>query len=256
MSVSTYAPLRRTTRWLAGSLSLCLGMAAGSCTTNTPADTTDLAALTADLAVGASGDGSTVSDLAGKASMSFFIASEKGSANLGGLAGADARCDRLAKAAGVTGKKWAAYLSVYADNGAPAVNARDRIGKGPWYNAKGDKIASSVQELHSATNNLNKTTALNENGAVIPGRGDPVNEHDLLTGSNADGTVNAMATCRNWTSEMDGVAGVNAAVGHHDRQGGGADPMSWNAAHTTPGCSATSLVSVGGAGHIYCFEVN
>lgn len=186
--------------------------------------------------------------------LTFFITSVgpgKG-ANLGGLAGADAHCTALAKAAGATAKTWRAYLSTSAADGKPAVNARDRIGKGPWRNAKGEVIAESVEDLHGATNNLNKQTALTEKGAVVNGRGDKPNEHDILTGSQADGTAFAAGedhTCKNWTSSGEG----SAQTGHHDRQGGGADGSSWNNAHPSKGCSQENLVGTGGAGRLYCF---
>lgn len=191
-------------------------------------------------------------------SMSFFITSETGSANLGGLAGADARCSRLATAAGVAGKRWAAYLSTYTVNGVTGVDARDRIGRGPWFNARGVVVASSVTALHDAMMTLNKDTALDEKGGVVNGRGDSPNQHDILTGSKADGRVDGKATCVNWTSEEvmgTADAGTVAIVGHHDRQGGGIDPPSWNAAHPSRGCSAETLVSTGGAGRFYCFAV-
>lgn len=220
----------------------------------------DLAASAGDLAVAptddlrAAGDdlATAPGDLAGGASpmMSFFITSERGSGNLGGLAGADARCARLAAAVGRGGRTWRAYLS--EDKGG--VNARDRIGKGPWYNAKGVKIADDVAMLHSANMNLTKMTALDERGSVVNGRGDTPNEHDIITGSTADGRLDPGATCADWTSEAPN--GVVTSVGHHDRVGGGADPMSWNAAHRSSGCSAAALVGTGGAGHFYCFAAD
>ena len=192
----------------------------------------------------------------GSSQMSFFIASTGvgNGGNLGGLAGADKHCQTLAAAAGAGTRKWQAYLST---QGAGAVNARDRIGKGPWANAKGVVVAKSVDDLHSASNNLTKETQLNEKGGVVNGRGDTPNTHDILTGSNADGTAFAAGTdntCSNWTSAAEANAG--ARVGHHDRQGGGQDPTSWNSAHTTPGCSQPNLAKVGGAGLFYCFAAN
>ena len=134
-----------------------------------------------------------------------------------------------------------------------AENARDRIGAGPWFNAKGVKVADSVADLHVAMMmSLNKTTALDEKGNVVNGRTDSPNQHDIVTGSDADGRVKGMATCLNWTTDAD-MQGVVASVGHHDRVGGGADPTSWNAAHDSAGCSAKALVGTGGAGRIYCF---
>lgn len=183
--------------------------------------------------------------------MSFFISSDTGSGNLGGLAGADARCQRLAETAGVTGKQWAAYLSTAGTGSVAGVNAKDRIGTGPWYNFAGVKIADNVAGLHDMTNvNLNKQTALTEKGQVVNGRGDTPNQHDILTGSELDGAVTTAATCADWSSDTDSA---KATVGHHDRNGGGTNPTSWNSAHQSSGCSAQALVSTGGAGRIYCF---
>jgi hypothetical protein len=196
--------------------------------------------------------------------MSFFITSVgsgKG-ADLGGLAGADAHCQRLAAAAGAGGKTWRAYLSVpgaFASGSTPAVpsvHARDRIGNGPWFNAKGALIARDLGHLHNG-NNLSKETALDEKGNVVKGRGDTPNEHDMLTGSRADGTAFAPqtdTTCKAWTSSSDG----SAIVGHHDRIG----PLpenwakSWNFSHQSAGCSQEALVRTGGAGRFYCFATN
>jgi len=189
--------------------------------------------------------------------MSFFITSVgKGDgANLGGLTGADAHCQALAKAAGAGNRTWRAYLSTQARGGQAAVNARDRIGPGPWQNAKGVVVAKTVADLHSESNQLSKENSLNEKGEVVAGRGDkPANRHDILTGSQADGTVvpgEADMTCQNWTSNAAG----SAMMGHHDRQGGGAAPTSWNAAHGSKGCSQANLVSTGGDGLFYCFAV-
>lgn len=190
--------------------------------------------------------------------MSFFLTSAgpgKG-ADLGGLAGADAHCQKLAAAVGAGGKTWHAYLSTSAADGESAVDARDRIGAGPWYNAKGDEIAKSVADLHSASNNLTKQTVLNEKGEVVNGRGDTPNRHDVLTGSRADGTAFLADgndhTCQNWTSSGSG----SAQIGHHDRTGGGDDGTSWNAAHPTRGCSQEDLRGTGGDGLFYCFAVN
>ena len=185
--------------------------------------------------------------------MTFFITSAgsgKG-ADLGGLAGADAQCAALAKAAGAPSTRvWRAYLSTSAANGQPAVNARDRIGAGPWVNAKGVQVAASVADLHSDKNKLSKENSLNEKGEVNNGRGDTPNRHDILTGSNLDGTATAN-TCNNWTSSA--AEGGGAQVGHHDRQGGGDNPTSWNSAHATPGCGIEQLRRVGGEGYFYCF---
>jgi hypothetical protein len=193
--------------------------------------------------------------------MSFFVTSAgsgKG-ANLGGLAGADRICQTLATAVGST-KTFHAYMSISAANGKPAVNARDRIGTGPWYNSKGEKIANGLSDLHGDTaeqarlgNNLVKLSALTEKGAVVNGRGDTPNTHDMLTGSQTDGTAytdGADHTCGNWTSETTGTA----QLGHSDRNGG--NNTSWNSAHPSRGCSQDNLVSTGGAGLFYCFAIN
>jgi hypothetical protein len=193
----------------------------------------------------------------GGAPTTFFITSTnpgKGG-DLGGLAGADAQCEKLAAAAGIGGRNWRAYLSTQATGGAPAVNARDRIGNGPWYNAKGLLIATNVAELHGSNNPINKATGLTETGEAVPATGDPVNKHDILTGSLPDGTAMPTgrdATCGNWTSSDQG----SAMVGHHNRTGINPDPVanvSWNSSHGTPGCSLPALARVGGAGLMYCF---
>jgi hypothetical protein len=185
--------------------------------------------------------------------MSFFVTSAGpgNGANLGGLAGADKHCQTLATAAGAGNRTWRAYLSAAAAAGQPAVNARDRIGKGPWMNVKGVVVAKSVEDLHSAMNNLNKETALTEKGTTVNGVGDKPNQHDILTGSQADGTLQmGDPPCGNWTSaETTGAANV----GHVDRQGGGAAATSWNAAHPSRGCSQQNLVATGGNGYFYCF---
>jgi hypothetical protein len=184
--------------------------------------------------------------------LSFFITSagSGNGANLGGLAGADKHCQTLAAAVGQgTGKTWRAYLSADAAGGQPAVNAKDRIGPGPWSNAKNVRVAENVADLHSDNNKLSKENSLTEKGAVVNGRGDTPNTHDILTGSQMDGTLQANATCTNWTSAAEG----SAQVGHHDRQGGGTNPTSWNSAHASKGCSQDNLRSTGGAGLFYCF---
>ncbi len=191
-----------------------------------------------------------------QAPMGFFITSvgPGSGANLGGLAGADAYCQTLAAGAGGGTRTWRAYLSAAAAGNQPAVHAKDRIGPGPWANAKGVIVAKNVADLHSDANQLSKQNSLTEKGAVVNGRGDTPNTHDILTGSNLDGTLATGApdtTCANWTSSAAG----NAQVGHHDRQGGGANPTSWNSAHATNGCSQANLVSTGGAGLFYCFAV-
>ncbi len=193
--------------------------------------------------------------------MSFFVTSagSGNGANLGGIAGADRICQTLATAAGST-KTWHAYMSAAAANGQPVVNARDRIGAGPWFNAKGARIAQNVADLHGDTlemarrgNNINKTTALTEKGDPINGVGDTPNRHDMLTGSQLDGTAftdGADHTCGNYTSSAAGTV----QLGHHDRTGGG--NTSWNSTHPSRGCSQENLVSTGGAGLFYCFAIN
>lgn len=187
--------------------------------------------------------------------MSFFVTSvgSGNGGNLGGLDGADAHCATLAEAAGVTGKTWMAYLSTQED-GKRGVSARDRIGSGPWHNAIGVLIASDLDELHLSPNII-KTTALDEAGGLVNGRGDSPNRHDLLTGTMMDGTayfpsVTEDRTCGNWTSSGEG----SASVGHHDRHGGG--NTSWNSAHNSRGCSQDALTSTGGAGLFMCFAAN
>ncbi len=189
--------------------------------------------------------------------MSFFITSVGAGdgAKLGGLAGADQYCQQLAVAAGSSGKTWHAYLGQQAVGGAKAVNARDRIGPGPWRNAKGVVVATSVADLHSDDNKLSKENSLTEKGAVVNGRGDTPNTHDVMTGATLDGTVSSDTTdttCKNWSSNTIG----SASVGHHDRQGGGANPTSWNFAHGSRGCSQENLRGSGGAGLYYCFAIN
>ena len=194
-----------------------------------------------------------------QSAMSFFVTSQpsgKG-ADFGGLAGADAFCQKLAQAAGAGGKTWHAYLSTQAAGGAAAVNAKDRIGKGPWQNAKGVVIAKDVADLHGPSNNLNKQTALTEKGEVVKGRGDQPNQHDILTGTQMDGTAFPAGddkTCANWTSSTTGAA----QVGHHDRTGLDTSPpaLSWNSSHVTQGCSADVLPKTGGNGYLYCFAIN
>lgn len=196
------------------------------------------------------------------ATMSFFVTGTPigNGGNLGGLAGADNHCQTLAQAAGAGGKTWRAYLSTQAVDGQPAVNARDRIGKGPWLNAKGVMIAKDIEDLHS-DNGLTKQTAVSEKGEVISGRGDTPNRHDILTGSQPDGTAFAAGedrTCRNWTSSTQG----SAMVGHSDRLGlNDSPPMkSWNSSHPSRGpdggCSQNDLKSTGGDGLLYCFAAN
>lgn len=190
--------------------------------------------------------------MAQDAGMSFFVTSQNPGqgGNFGGIAGADAHCAALAEAAGVNGKTWRAYLSTSTEN------ARDRIGAGPWVNAKGVTIADSVDALHGDGNNLTKDTALNEKGEVVSGRGDETNRHDILTGSNPDGTVAAGMTCEDWTSNGAEAAGM---VGHHDRMGLDESPpmKSWNSSHSSRGgCGMEALRGTGGDGLLYCFAAN
>jgi hypothetical protein len=192
--------------------------------------------------------------------MSFFITSVGAGqgADLDGLDGADRHCQQLAQSAGAGNRTWRAYLSTQAIGGQPAINARDRIGRGPWQNAKATIIARDVNELHNA-NNLTKETALTEKGDVVSGRGDTPNRHDILTGSQPDGTAFTVAedrTCGNWTRS--GAEGA-AMVGHHDRRGLSEDPpaKSWNSSHLTRGgCSQEALRGTGGAGLLYCFAAD
>lgn len=182
--------------------------------------------------------------------MSFFITSQGpgDGANLGGLEGADRQCLILAEAAGVTGKTWRAYLS------SSKVNARDRIGNGPWHNASGTMIAADLAALHSDKNIINKQTGLNEKGKPVNGRGDSPNRHDILTGSDANGMAIADKTCGDWTNNGEG----SAMVGHHDRMGlrDDAPSISWNSSHGSRGCGQAALRSTGGDGLFYCFIPN
>jgi len=193
-----------------------------------------------------------------KTGMSFFVTSAGPGqgADLGGLAGADKQCQTLATAAGAGNRTWHAYLSQQPTANVPGVNARDRIGKGPWTNAKGVVIATDVDNLHTA-NNISKATALTETGAAINGRGDTPNTHDVLTGSQPDGRYiagNVNTTCGNWTQSGEG----SAMVGHHDKTGldESVPAKSWNSSHMTRGCSADALKATGGAGLFYCFAAD
>ncbi|WP_395686201.1 hypothetical protein [Caenimonas koreensis] len=196
----------------------------------------------------------------GGSPMSFFITSAnpgKGG-DLGGLDGADKYCQQLAASVGAGNKTWRAYLSTQATGSQPAVNARDRIGKGPWMNVKGVVVATSVDDLHSANNKLGKQTSLTEKGGVVNGRGDTPNMHDILTGSTPDGRAPAAGndmTCGNWTSSKAG----SAILGHHDRDGINPNPVanvSWNSSHPSRGCDMDALKATGSAGLMYCFAAN
>jgi hypothetical protein len=195
--------------------------------------------------------------------ITFFVTSEGigNGGDLGGLAGADAHCQKLSTAVGAGNKTWHAYLSTQALNGQPAINARDRIGSGPWFNAKGATVAKDVADLHGDTleaarlgNNLSRNTVFTEKVEPIKGAGDKPNQHDILTGSLPDGRAfadSADHTCKNFTSS---AADGSAQVGHFDRTGGG--NTSWNSAHPSKGCGQDNLVSTGGAGLFYCFAIN
>ncbi|MDH3265912.1 MAG: hypothetical protein OEM25_02995 [Gammaproteobacteria bacterium] len=189
--------------------------------------------------------------------MTFFVTSvgSGDGANLGGLAGADAQCQKLAASVGRGDATWRAYLSQAPSGDLPQVNARDRIGTGPWHNAKGDIIAANLADLHEDRNNVRKYIALNEKGEEVNGRGDQPNRHDILTGSDSMGRLAnsdpAVATCNNWTSNSDEQRTI---VGHHDRLGGA--NASWNAVHPTRGCSQQALISSGGDGLLYCFAAD
>jgi hypothetical protein len=213
-----------------------------------------ISALSVAIALALSGSLTAGAAPAPQPSMSFFITSvgSGDGANLGGLAGADRHCQTLAAAAGAGGATWRAYLSVAPAGGQAAIHARDRIGTGPWSNAKGVQVAMSVADLHSDANKLSKENSLNEKGEVVNGRGDQPNRHDILTGTGLDGTLatgEGDMTCGNWTSNGTGAA----MLGHHDRQGGGANPTSWNAAHASRGCSQENLRGTGGDALVYCF---
>ena len=216
-----------------------------------------VAAATALLVAGCSSmDGMQKPATTGKSEMTFFVTSTpsgKG-ADFGGLTGADRHCQTLAAAAGAGDHTWHAYLST---QGAGAVNARDRIGSGPWRNTKGVVIANSVAELHG-TNNLNKQTGLTEKGEMVNGYGDTPNRHDILTGSKPDGTAfggSEDMTCGNYTKSGDGAV----MLGHFDRKGTNPDPVanaSWNSSHKSAGCSVAQLARTGSAGYLYCFATN
>jgi hypothetical protein len=196
-------------------------------------------------------------EMGGKKSVTTFFVTSRGTGrggNLGGIAGADAHCQALAKAEGSGDHTWRAYLSVPASGGRPAVNARDRIGNGPWYNAEGTLVATNLDELHRG-NKFSKEIAVTERLDQVNGVGDMPNVHDILTGSRPDGTAFPAGddrTCGNWTSSSNG----RAQVGHHDRRGQGDAVSSWNSAHASRGCSQQDLASTGGAGLFYCFAID
>jgi hypothetical protein len=219
-----------------------------------------LAAPTAALLLLGHGGGAQAQQQPGGAqAMTFFVTGTnpgKG-ADLGGIAGADAHCQALAQAAGAGNRTWRAYLSTGAADGSPAVNARDRIGRGPWQNARGEVIARDLGDLHGENNRIHRQTALSEKGQPVNGRGDTPNMHDILTGSQPDGTAFAGAedrTCGNWTKGGEGAA----VVGHHDRVGlrDDAPARSWNSSHPSRGCGMEALRASGGAGLFYCFAAD
>jgi hypothetical protein len=225
-------------------------------------DMTDTTRLRLGVLVALALVGFSAPALAQQSPMTFFITSTGpgNGGNLGGLEGADRHCQALGSAAGASGSTWRAYLSTQAMDGTPAVNARDRIGRGPWHNAKGELIAKDVEELHGS-NSLTKQTALNEKGEVVNGRGDKPNRHDILTGSTPDGRAfppGEDRTCGNWTKDGQGAA----MVGHHDRMGLNEEPpaKSWNSSHPSRGqgggCSQADLRGTGGDGLLYCFVAN
>jgi hypothetical protein len=241
----------------AGVIGLCTALAAplivGACSENHVADSPQAhapAAQTQTVPPSLSMGGA-------KSVTRFFVTSTgmgKGG-DLGGLGGADARCQSLANAEGAGDHRWRAYLSTAATATQPAVNARDRIGNGPWYNAAGELVATNIEQLHSARSLVNKETALTERADPVNGVEDTPNRHDILTGSRRDGTAftgNEDLTCSNWTSSGAG----RAQVGHQDGKGQGADATSWNSAHASRGCSQEALQSTGGAGLFYCFAVD
>ena len=196
--------------------------------------------------------------MGGAKSVTKFFVTSRGigrGGDLGGLAGADAHCQALANAEGSGDHTWQAYLSTTPTQTAPAVHARDRIGKGPWYNAEGSLVAANIDQLHSAESKINKATAVTERLDPVNGLGDTPNTHDILTGSRPDGTAfegREDLTCGNWTSSGEG----RAQVGHHDRMGQGDAASSWNSAHPSRGCSQQDLQNTGGAGLFYCFAID
>lgn len=213
-------------------------------------------ALAVLLMMGVGTEMASAQDSSADTSLSFFITSmgPGSGADLGGLEGADRHCQMLAEKAGGGDRSWRAYLSSTGSGSGEKMDARDRIGQGPWHNANGDLVARDVEHLHGE-NNLNKETALDENGEMVNGRGDDPNMHDILTGSQLDGTAftgDTDKTCNDWTSSGEG----SAQVGHHDREGGGENPTSWNSAHGSSGCSQQDLQGTGGNGLFYCFAID
>ena len=205
--------------------------------------TAGLIILIAGVSTGAAADAAAQQNRLGV----FVTSAGSGSGDLGGLAGADQRCQQLAKATGAGNRTWRAYLST---TGAGSVNARDRIGMGPWYNVKGVLVAQNLAELHTDKANINNDTALDEQGRQVNAQGAP-NRHDILTGSTAAG-MSTDTTCNNWTSSGEG----SAMLGHHDRLTFGKPGSPWNSAHPSKGCAAPNLVATGGAGLFYCFAAD
>ena len=238
-------------------LALCGAALVAGCAGSTTSTASSSAGSTRTASASStSGTGGTASGSRG--GMSFFVTSANPGqgANFGGIAGADRHCQALASTAGAGSRQWRAYLSTTSAGGGTVVNARDRIGRGPWQNAKGQTIATSVDQLHGQ-NNLNKQTALTEKGEGVSGNGDPVNTHDILTGSTPEGrasTATGDTTCRNWTSGTEG----SAIVGHHDRSGLRDDEpsKSWNSSHGSRGCGMDALKASGGAGLLDCFAAD
>jgi hypothetical protein len=236
---------------LLGNGLIVAGCDQGRTASGPPPESVDLAARDTE------GEPPSSLSMGGAKSVTTFFVTGTGrgeGGNLGSLAGADAHCQALANAEGSGDHSWRAYLSTTATATAPAVNARDRIGKGPWYNADGQLIAATVEELHSGKNRLTKELAVTERLDTVNGVGDTPNRHDILTGSQADGTAfpGEDRTCGNWTSAGPG----RAQVGHHDRAGTGEHASSWNSAHPSRGCSQLDLESTGGAGLFYCFAID
>lgn len=241
-----HTPIRRAA--IACIACATVSLAAGCRRADTPEDVTPAAEPQVAQSLAMGGD---------KSVTRFFITS-RGSGRggeLGGLAGADAHCQMLAEAEGAGDHTWRAYLSTSAVNGQAAVNARDRIGTGPWYNALGELIAANLEDLHSEKVNINTDMAVTERGDTVNGVGDTPNQHDILTGSRPDGTAYPAAddlTCRNWSSSGEG----RAQVGHHDRRGLAEGVNSWNSVHPSRGCSQQDLEATGGVGLFYCFAVD